>query len=74
MISRFFATVEFFEKAGLNMPAIFKELALYGRRPMLERTLNPLRDGLIWLRTLDDRPILTTKEEMEKTLTDWKSL
>lgn len=56
------------------MPAIFKELALYGRRPMLERTLNPLRDGLIWLRTLDDRPILTTKEEMEKTLTDWKSL
>lgn len=73
-ISRFFATVEFFEKAGLNMPAIFKELALYGRRPMLERTLNPLRDGLIWLRTLDDRPILTTKEEMEKTLTDWKSL
>lgn len=73
-ISRFFATVEFFEKAGLNMPAIFKDLALYGKKPDLEKKINPLRDGLLWLRTLDDRPILTTKEEMEKVLIDWKKL
>lgn len=73
-ISRFFATVEFFEKAGLNMPAIFKNLALYGRKPELGKVLNPLKDGLLWLRTLDDRPILTTREEMENTLIDWKKL
>ena len=73
-ISRFFATVEFFEKAGLNMPVIFKNLALYGEKPKLKKILNPLDDGLLWLRSLDDRPILTTKEEMEKTLINWKDL
>ena len=73
-ISRFFATVEFFAKAGLNMPAIFKELALYGKRPMLKKKCNPLRDGLLWLRSLDDRPILTTEEEIRQTLIDWKTL
>ena len=73
-ISRFFATVEFFEKAGLNMPAIFKDLALYGRRPNIEKTCNPLKDDLLWLRSLDDRPILTTREEMENTLINWENL
>lgn len=73
-ISRFFATVEFFEKAGLNMPAIFKDLALYGKKPELERICNPLDDGLLWLRSLDDRPILTTEDEIKKTLISWKSL
>lgn len=54
-ISRFFATVEFFMQAGLNMPAIFKDLALYGKKPNLQKKMNPLPDGLMWLRTLDDR-------------------
>ncbi len=73
-ISRFFATVEFFEKAGLNMPAIFKNLALYGKRPSDEPVLNPLKDNLLWLRSLDDRPILTTAEDMDNTLINWKNL
>lgn len=73
-ISRFFATVEFFEKAGLNMPAIFKDLALYGKRPTLEKRLNPLKDGLLWLRSLDDRPILTSEKEIEETLINWREL
>lgn len=73
-ISRFFATVEFFEKAGLNMPAIFKNLALYNKRPELDKICNPLADGLYWLRSLDDRPILTTAEEMKEILIDWKTL
>ena len=73
-ISRFFATVEFFEKAGLNMPAIFKDVALYGKKPELKKILNPLPDDLLWLRSLDDRPILTTKEEMANTLIDWHKI
>lgn len=73
-ISRFFATVEFFEKAGLNMPAIFKDLALYGKKPELSKKLNPLADDLLWLRSLDDRPILTTREKMEATLIDWHNI
>ena len=73
-ISRFFATVEFFAKAGLNMPVIFKNLALYGKKPGLENNINPLPDNLLWLRSLDDRPILTTKEEMDSALIDWRKI
>lgn len=71
-ISRFFATVEFFEKAGLNMPAIFKDLALYGKKPSLSKILNPLPDNLLWLRSLDDRPILTTMEKMRSEIINWR--
>ena len=48
-ISRFFTTILFFTKAGLNMPVIFKDLALYGEKPELEKKINPLPDGLMWL-------------------------
>lgn len=67
-ISRFFTTIEFFAKAGLNMPVIFKDLCLYNKYPNLDKKLNPLKDGLLWVRTMDERPILTTEEEINKTL------
>lgn len=67
-ISRFFTTVFFFTKAGLNMPVIFKDLILYGRKPKLERKINPLPNDLIWLRGMDTEPVLSTVEEMERGL------
>lgn len=67
-ISRFFTTVLFFTKAGLNMPVIFKDLILYGKKPVLNRIINPLPDGLIWLRGMDTEPILSTMEEINKSL------
>lgn len=67
-ISRFFTTVLFFTKAGLNMPIIFKDLILYGKKPKLERKINPLPDGLIWLRGMDTEPVLSTMEEVERGL------
>lgn len=67
-ISRFFTTVLFFTKAGLNMPVIFKDLALYDKKPNLEKIINPLPDGLIWLRGMDTNPLLSTMEEVEKEL------
>lgn len=67
-ISRFFTTIEFFAKAGLNMPIIFKDLCLYNKFPNLKKKINPLKDGLLWVRTMDERPILTTEEEIDKTL------
>ena len=67
-ISRFFTTVLFFTKAGLNMPVIFKDLALYGKKPVLEKTVNPLPDGLIWLRGMDTEPLLSTMENVERGL------
>ena len=64
-ISRFFTTILFFTKAGLNMPVIFKDLALYGEKPELEKKINPLPDGLMWLRAMDREPMLATREELE---------
>lgn len=68
-ISRFFTTVYFFTKAGLNMPEIYKDIALYGEFPDFERKVNPLPDGLLWIRGMDKEPVLTTehgiREEIE---------
>ena len=63
-ISRFFTTVLFFTAAGLNLPEIFKDIALYGEFPQLPRAVNPLPDGLMWLRGMDVQPRLMTAEQM----------
>src|SRR5574344_744878 len=65
-ISRFFTTVLFFTQAGLNMPEIFKDLILYGEKPQLEKKINPLPDGLLWLRGMDTKPKLMTAEDINK--------
>jgi carbamoyl-phosphate synthase large subunit len=67
-ISRFFTTVLFFTEAGLNMPKIFKDIALYGELPLLRKKINPLPDGLMWLRGMDTRPKLITFEDMNNEL------
>lgn len=67
-ISRFFTTVLFFTQAGLNMPEIFKDLALYNTFPNLEKTINPLPDGLLWLRGMDAKPLLVTNVDFEKNI------
>lgn len=65
-IGRFFTTHYFFTKAGLNMPKIMRDLVIEGRRPRLEKTINPLPDGLVWIRGMDVEPVLTTAAELEK--------
>lgn len=67
-ISRFFTTVYFFTKAGLNLPEIYKNIALYGEFPKLERIMNPLQDGLLWIRGMDREPVLTTRDAIEQEL------
>jgi carbamoyl-phosphate synthase large subunit len=61
-ISRFFTTVLFFTEAGLNMPKIFKDIAIHNEFPVLEKKINPLPDGLLWLRGMDTKPMLTTDQ------------
>ncbi|MBP2167445.1 carbamoyl-phosphate synthase large subunit [Erwinia toletana] len=68
-ISRFFTTVQFFAEAGLNMPEIFKDIALYGEFPELKTRVNPLPDGLMWLRGMDTPPKLTTSEGIQNEIT-----
>jgi carbamoyl-phosphate synthase large subunit len=67
-ISRFFTTILFFTQAGLNMPEIFKDIALYGEFPKLERVINPLRDGLLWLRGMDTKPLLCNESYVAENL------
>lgn len=65
-IGRFFTTHYFFTKAGLNFPEIYCNIALDGIFPALEKKINPLPDGLIWIRGMDQEPVLTTVGELEK--------
>jgi hypothetical protein len=67
-IGRFFTTNYFFTKAGLNMPKIYCDIALDGNFPALEKRINPLPQGLIWIRGMDVEPVLTTRSELEVML------
>jgi hypothetical protein len=65
-IGRFFTTHYFFTKAGLNMPEIYCDIALDGKFPVLNKRINPLPDGLVWIRGMDVEPVLTTVEELKR--------
>lgn len=67
-ISRFFTTIQFFAEAGLNMPKILKDIVLYNKLPKLEKKINPLSDGLLWLRAMDCLPLLTTQDQIDRAL------
>ena len=63
-IGRFFTTVQFFKEAGLNMPEIVKDIAIYNKFPELHKKINPLPEGLLWLRCMDKEPMLTSQDEI----------
>ena len=67
-ISRFFTTMLFFTKAGLNMPEIFKDIALYGELPQLEKNINPLPTDLMWMRGMDVVPRLMTADNINSEI------
>ena len=64
-ISRFFTTVRFFTEAGVNFPEIFKQLALGEKISIDKGIINPLADGLMWVRGMDTEPLLIVKESIE---------
>jgi glutathione synthase/RimK-type ligase-like ATP-grasp enzyme len=63
-IGRFFTTVHFFTVAGVNFPKIYRDLAISGKKPSLERVINPLPDGLVWIRGMDVAPRLVAADEL----------
>lgn len=67
-ISRFFTTILFFTEAGLNLPEIFKDIALYKEFPKLDKKINPLPSGLLWLRGMDVRPRLMTEDAVTQEI------
>jgi len=67
-ISRFFTTVRFFTEAGLNLPEIFKSVALKQPLPAIDKPVNPLPAGLMWMRGMDTEPRLLTSQQMEEQI------
>jgi hypothetical protein len=67
-ISRFFTTVLFFTEAGLNLPEIFKDIALYDEFPSFHKKINPLPNNLVWLRGMDVAPRLMAAENVNKEI------
>jgi len=74
-IGRFFTTHHFFTAAGLNMPHIFVQLA-YGEKPVIpfDKNINPLPDGLAWIRGVDFEPILTNADVIDAKENELKDL
>lgn len=68
-ISRFFTTIKFFADAGLNMPCIFKDIALYNEFPSLTAKINPLENDLLWLRGMDTLPLLSSVSDLDSNYT-----
>lgn len=64
-IGRFFTTHHFFTQAGVNMPYIYLKLAFNERVPKITRRINPLPNGLVWIRGMDFKPVLTTEKKIE---------
>lgn len=72
-IGRFFTTHYFFTVAGLNLPELLVKLVYNEELPPIPKKLNPLPDGLVWIRGVDFEPVLTnlevikvSKAELEK--------
>jgi carbamoyl-phosphate synthase large subunit len=72
-IGRFFTTHYFFCKAGLNLPEIYCNIALKQEFPTLERRINPLPDGLLWVRGMDVEPVLVTRDAFEQAQGAWQA-
>lgn len=67
-IARFFTTIRFFTEAGLNMPEIYKDIALYNEFPTLDKVINPLEDNLMWARAMDREPRLLKISDFEREI------
>ena len=65
-IGRFFTTIHFFTKAGLNMPSMLLDLA-EGNVPSLPKKLNPIEGEFFWIRTVDAKPAFLTREQLRQT-------
>ena len=65
-IGRFFTTHEFFTQAGLNMPEILIRLSYNEPLPQLAKRINPLENGLIWIRGIDFLPFLVRDSKLEE--------
>jgi carbamoyl-phosphate synthase large subunit len=69
-IGRFFTTHQFFTDAGLNMPDIYVKLAFGEMTDMPRNLINPLPEGLCWIRSIDCEPVLANEQTIEASVQD----
>jgi hypothetical protein len=63
-IGRFFTTHHFFTALGINMPYIFVKLGCGEDVAIPAQTLNPAPEGMVWIRSIDVEPVLTSENEL----------
>ncbi|HEY8489716.1 MAG TPA: carboxylate--amine ligase [Dehalococcoidia bacterium] len=73
-IGRFFTTHLFFTMAGLNMPYLVVKLAFGEELPALPVRVNPLPEGLLWIRGMDMEPVLTDVRTVDGFEQQFRSL
>jgi hypothetical protein len=64
-IGRFFTTHLFFAALGLNMPELYIRLGLGEAVAPVEPRINPLPEGMVWIRGVDFEPVLVATGEIE---------
>ncbi|MEM0136413.1 MAG: hypothetical protein QXU18_14500 [Thermoplasmatales archaeon] len=66
-IGRFFTTIDFFTRLGLNMPYIFVMIGLgmINNVTLPSKRINPLTPGKCWLRSMDIEPVLMDCSALE---------
>jgi carbamoyl-phosphate synthase large subunit len=70
-IGKFFTTHYFFTQAGINFPEIFVKLA-FDEEVVVGKVMNPLEDGLNWIRGMDTVPKLVKDEEIDAVKNKYK--
>lgn len=73
-IARFFTTHYFFTCAGVNFPDIFVKVSLGLKTSKLKEKINPLPEGLAWVRGMDSKPVLVNTSSFFQFEEDLKYL
>ena len=63
-VGRFFTTHQFFTEAGCNMADIFVRTGV-GEEVDIPQRLNPLPEGLLWIRGVDCLPVMVEEGQVE---------
>ena len=67
---RFPTTGHFLTRAGLNLPYIYLKAGFDEEVELPSQRLNPLENGLLWVRGMDVEPVMTDRSQVEAQQTE----
>ncbi|WP_349367917.1 hypothetical protein [Salinarimonas sp.] len=71
--SRFYTSIQFLARAGLNLPAMYVRLGVGLDVDGYPTGSSPLADDLVWLKTVDAEPILTDMASIDRNAALWSA-